>query len=180
MFTQVGGFGPTRPGKERRHGLVKGGSSMDTNGYVTFLMLGVLLILVDGHIIYRSGRAYLQRVYQPEAARSMTQLVTVLFHLVMLGVLALISTINVDGGFPVRSIVARLGVVLLVLAAAHGVTMAILMRIRDERRQEQISDEIAEDRHFASAHDAIARPANSQRVDDRGPASPPSQGMYLE
>lgn len=150
---------------------------MDTNGYLTFLTLGVLLVLVDGYIIYRSGRAYLRRVYEPEAARSIIQLVTVLFHLVVLGVLALISTINVDAEFSVRSIVARLGVVLLALAAAHGVTMAILMRLRDQRRQEQISDEIAENRHIPGV---TVHPANNHGVDGFGSPSAGSSGIYLE
>jgi hypothetical protein len=33
---------------------------MDTNAYVTFLLVGVLLVVVDGQIIYRSGRRYLE------------------------------------------------------------------------------------------------------------------------
>lgn len=150
---------------------------MDTNGYLTFLMLGVLLVLADGYIIYRSGLAYLQKVYQPEAARSMINLVTVLFHLVVLGVLALISTINVDADFSTRSIVARLGVVLLVLAAAHGITMAILMRLREQRRQEQISDETVENRHIPGA---TVRPANNHGVDGFGSPSAGSSGIYSE
>jgi hypothetical protein len=117
---------------------------MNTNSYVTFLVLGVVLVLIDGQLISRSGRAYLRKVYEPEEARSMIQLVAGLFHLVVLGLLALISLINVDTGLPVRDVVVKLGVLLLLLAAAHGFTLTILMRMRDRRWQEQISDEITE------------------------------------
>jgi hypothetical protein len=118
---------------------------MDTNSYVTFLLIGVLLILVDGQILYRSGRGYLQKVYQSDSARSVMQLVAVLFHLVVLGMLALISTIDVTTEMSIRALVGRLGVVLLALAAAHGLTMAILVRVRERRREEQIEDEIVAD-----------------------------------
>lgn len=117
------------------------------DGYVAFLVLGVALVLIDGQLIYRSGRGYLREVYRPDVARSMIQLVTVLFHLVVLGLLALISLLDVDTGLPVRDVVVKLGVVLLVLAVAHGLTLTILVQIRDRRRREQISDEMADNLH---------------------------------
>lgn len=120
---------------------------MDTNDYLTFLALGVLLVLIDGQILYRSGVKYLSTAYQPENARSVMQLIVVLFHLIVLGVLALISTIGVDTGLPVRDLVVKLGVVLLALGVAHGVTMAIVKALRDRRRDEQLMEnEIAADR----------------------------------
>jgi hypothetical protein len=138
---------------------------MDVNGYVTFLLVGVVLVLIDGQIIFRSGRGYLRKVYEPEAARSMIQLVAGLFHLVVLGLLALISMINIDTGLPVRDVVAQLGVLLLVLAAAHGLTITILMRIRDRRWQEQISDEITESRYNAGVQGATIKPVNDPEND---------------
>ncbi|MGQ0716449.1 MAG: hypothetical protein ACT4NP_03875 [Pseudonocardiales bacterium] len=133
---------------------------MDVNGYVTFLILGVALVLADGQLILRSGKGYLQGVYQPEAGRSMLQLVAALFHFVVLGLLALISLINVDTGLPVRDVVVKLGVLLLVLAAVHGVTIAILMRIRDRRLQEQLSDEITESHYGTGVPGATVKPVN--------------------
>lgn len=133
---------------------------MDVNGYVTFLIVGVGLVLIDGQIISRSGRGYLRKVYEPEAARSMIQLVVGLFYLVVLGLLALISMIDIDTGLPVRDVVAQLGILLLVLAAAHGLTITILMRIRDRRWQEQISDEIIESRYNSGVPGATVNPVN--------------------
>lgn len=134
---------------------------MDANSYVTFLLLGVLLVLVDGQVVYRSGLGYLQKVYQPDAARSVMQLVAVLFHLVVLGLLALISTIDVATGMPLQDLVTKLGIALLAVAAAHGLTMAILVRIRNRRRQEQLEEEIVADRTGgASARNATVRPVS--------------------
>ena len=135
---------------------------MDTNGYITFLVLGVALILIDGQLIYRSGRRYLQEVYKPEAARSMMQLVTVLFSLVVLGLLALISLIDVDSGLPARDVVVQLGMVLLMLAVMHGVTLAILMKIRNRRRQEKITDEFSAINHQRAAHDVTVQPVTEE------------------
>jgi hypothetical protein len=137
---------------------------MDTNSYVTFLLIGVLLVLIDGQILYRSGLGYLQKVYQPDPARSVMQLVAVLFYLVVLGVLALISTIDVATGMPVRDLVVRLGVVLLALAAAHGLTMAILVSVRERRRAEQIEDEIAADRAEVAPRDVSVQPVTGHET----------------
>ncbi|MFD7653557.1 hypothetical protein ACFV4N_06215 [Actinosynnema sp. NPDC059797] len=115
-------------------------------GYAAFLLLGVVLVLIDGQLIYRSGKGYMNRAYgDPEAARSMTRLATVLFHLVVLGLLALVSMISIETGDPVKDVVAKLGIVLLVLALVHAVTMVILGRIRDRQIQQQLADEMAED-----------------------------------
>jgi hypothetical protein len=116
---------------------------MDTNSYIAFLVLGVVLVAVDGQIIYRSGRKYLEHSYgDAEAGASMTRLVTVLFHLAVLGLMLLISTIDV-GSTPVEGVVLRLGIVLLLLALVHGLTIAILARIRDRQLQERLADEMA-------------------------------------
>ena len=131
---------------------------MNTNGYVTFLVLGVMLVLIDGQLIVRSGRGYLRKVYEPEEARSMIQLVVGLFHLIVLGLVALLSVITVDTGLLLRDVVVKIGILLLLLAAAHGFTLTILMRIRDRRRHEQISDEITESRYNPGVQGVAIRP----------------------
>jgi hypothetical protein len=153
---------------------------VDLNSYVTFLMVGVALVAIDGQIVYRSGRALLDDAYpDPRASRSMMQLVTVLFHLVVLGVLALISTIDVNTGHTVQNVVVKLGVVLLVLAAAHGVAVAIVTHIRNRRRDELLADELAEQRD-GSAHPTVGPVGDDLRtskrrvspaIDNQGPYS---------
>ncbi|PZS36953.1 MAG: hypothetical protein DLM62_21135 [Pseudonocardiales bacterium] len=131
---------------------------MDANSYVTFLLIGILLVLVDGQILYRGGLGYLRKAYPADSARSVMQLVAVLFHLVVLGFLALISTLDVATGMPIRDLVVKWGVVLLGLAAAHGLTMAILVTMRNRRREEQLEDEIAGDHSGTSAREATVYP----------------------
>lgn len=140
---------------------------MDTNSYLTFLLCAVLLVLIDGQFLYVSGSRYLRRFRQADDARSAMQLVAVLFHLVVLGVVALISTISVSTGLPARDLIVKLGLVLLVLAAAHGSTMAILSRLRGQFREEQIEEEIvAAPQSYTSAvtdqEIGEVRPSNSR------------------
>jgi hypothetical protein len=136
---------------------------MNANSYATFLLIGVLFVLVDGQILYRSGLGYLRKVYSGDSARSVMQGVAVLFHLVTLGFLALISMLNVSTGMPVRDLVVKLGVVLLVLALAHGVTVAIVVGIRNRRREEQIEDEFVADRPSVIGREPTIQPVADDR-----------------
>ncbi|RZQ60648.1 hypothetical protein [Amycolatopsis suaedae] len=134
---------------------------MDTNAYVVFLVLGVLLVVADGQIIYRSGRRYLEHSYgDATASASMTRLITVLFHLAVLGLLALLSTVDFGNDSLMEAVVAKLGVLLLVLAAAHGVTLLVLSRIRDNRIAESGLPPAQADRQRGSG--AVVTPAPGQ------------------
>lgn len=128
------------------------------NGYVAFLVLGVILVLVDGQLILRSGKAYLsQGARDQAAAHSMARLVAVLFHLIVLGLFMIISTIHVDAGGMLQTLVTKLGIVLLLLGVMHAVTMAILNRIRARQREQVLADEMnerIEERHAAQHHAA--------------------------
>lgn len=95
--------------------------------YVLVLILGIVLTVAVGQILIRTGQAFLDEVFNdPNTARSVNRLLAVLFHLVVLGVLALISTIEVPVEGVLQTVVTKLGVVLLVLGAAHGSTMIVL------------------------------------------------------
>lgn len=155
---------------------------MDTNAYVTFLLVGVLLVVADGQIIYRSGRRYLEGSYgDPQAGASMTRLVTVLFHLAVLGLLALLSTIDFGGGSSLSAVVSKLGVLLLVLAAAHAVTILALGRIRDAQVDESIVTRRAVAQGMAHQESTIVPgqnphgtgPAVSPNLDYQAPYSTP-------
>ncbi|RSD07844.1 hypothetical protein [Amycolatopsis eburnea] len=133
---------------------------MTTNAYLSFLAIGIALVLIDGQIIYRSGRRYLENSYgDPAAGASMTRLVTVLFHLATLGVLALISTIDM-GDSDLPGVVGRLGVLLLVLALAHAITLGVLARIRGEQEVE-----------------AVVQRGGRQRVEPQTPTVTPVPGQ---
>lgn len=108
---------------------------MDNGSYVAFLLLGIVLIAVDGQVLYRSGRKYLVSAYgEGGGAGSIGRLITILFYLVMLGVLALVSTVDTPTSGSLPEVVTRIGILLLIMAAGHGVATAILATLR--RRQE--------------------------------------------
>lgn len=145
---------------------------MTTNAYLSFLAIGVALVLIDGQIIYRSGRRYLENSYgDPAAGASMTRLVTVLFHLATLGVLALVSTIDM-GGSDLPGVVGRLGVLLLILAIAHAITLAALARIRGEQEVEAVVQRGGRQQRVEPEPQATVTPVPGQ--DGRYPAASPS------
>jgi|SRR6266545_3169376 len=106
-----------------------------------FLILGTALVFADGQIIYRSGLRYLANSYGDNrgSSKSMARLVSVLFHFAMLGILALISTVAVPASGPLQEVVVRLGVVLVIIAIGHAVTISILTRIRDRLDVENVT-----------------------------------------
>ena len=126
---------------------------MNDGGYVTFLILGIALVAADGFLIYRSGVRYLANAHTARSsATSMARLVTVLFMLVVLGVLALVSVIEVDAGGALQTVVVRLGVLLLILAAAHAITIAVLNQMRDRLNTEKLTMERIERNHPDAPH----------------------------
>ncbi len=132
------------------------GALVDNSSYVLFLILGTAMVIVDGQIIYRSGLRYLANSYGDRgSARSMARLVSVLFHLGVLGVLALISTIDFPADTPLQGVVLRLGVVLVVLAIAHAVTIGVLTRLRDRLDVENVT----QSRLHANNREATITPA---------------------
>src|SRR5690606_10663610 len=103
---------------------------VDTNSYLMFLLIGALLVVIDGQVIYLSGRKMLrQSASDAGSAESQTKLVVVLFHLVSFGVLALASTIGEWN--TLTGVVARLGLLLLFLAVAHWAATTALSSMRD-------------------------------------------------
>lgn len=114
-------------------------------GYtLAFLVIGTVLVFVDGWLLRRSGTTYLAAVYPDgKVADSANQLITVLFHLATLGVLALLSTVRMGGGDPFHALITRVGVLLLVLAVAHGITIWLLARLRTKQREKALQEEIS-------------------------------------
>ncbi|WP_051580030.1 hypothetical protein [Pseudonocardia acaciae] len=109
--------------------------------YLAVLLIGTALTFAVGVILRRNGQALLEEVYPEPRAAGLTRLVAVGFYLVALGVLALISTLGVPVDGLVQAVVTKLGVVLLMLGAAYGLTLLALGRIRDARRAEALDQE---------------------------------------
>ncbi|EIE97237.1 hypothetical protein [Saccharomonospora glauca] len=108
---------------------------MGTDAYLAFIALGLIMIVVDGQMLYHSGKRYLSDVdSEGDSVHSMAKLVTVLFHLVMFGFLALLSVLSFDfGGNVLRAIIGNLGILLLLLALVHAVTMAVMSQMHEAR-----------------------------------------------
>jgi hypothetical protein len=112
--------------------------------YVLLLLLSIALTVLVGQILVRTGEDFLADVFDDKkTARSVNRLLAVLFHLIVLGVLALITTINPPPDNELQTLVFKLGVVLLILGAAHGGTMLLLARIRSRRREQDLADEMS-------------------------------------
>lgn len=111
--------------------------------YVVVLVLGVVSALVVGQVLLRTGRAILEEAFgERKVANSVNQLLAVLFHLGALGVLALISSVEVPVTGAVQTVVTKLGIVLLVLGVAHGLLILMLTRIRARSRERETLDKM--------------------------------------
>lgn len=132
--------------------------------YILLLAISVALTVTVGRILVLAGEPFLQEVFHDEGVtRSVNRLLSVLFHLVTLGVLAIISVAEVNAGSALQSLVVKLGVVLLVLGAAYGISMLVLIRIRERRRANEVSER---------ARAKLAERGVSTRPAD--PAAPPA------
>ena len=119
----------------------------ETAQYILLLAVSVVLTFVVGRLLVTAGEPFLNDVFRDKSVtRSVNLLLSVLFHLITLGVLALISIINVGNleDQPLQRFVVRLGLVLLVLGIAYGVSMLVLIRVRDRRRADDISEHVSE------------------------------------
>lgn len=106
--------------------------------YLAFVLMGTGATIMVGQVLYRSGRGYLEEMYPDgNVAQSVNMLLAVLFHLVVLGVLGVISTMSLPVDGAAQQVVTKLGVVLLVLGIAHGGVMLALARVRDRRAGQQ-------------------------------------------
>jgi hypothetical protein len=117
----------------------------DISQYILLLVVAVGLTFLVGRLLVTAGEPFLQEVFQDRSVtRSVNLLLSVLFHLVTLGVLAIVSVIDFDAGGALQTFIARLGVVLLILGIAYGISMLVLIRVRAARRASQITEHVQE------------------------------------
>jgi hypothetical protein len=114
-----------------------------TAQYLVFLVVAVALTVAVGRVLFLSGEPFLEEVFQSnETARSLNVLLTVLFHLLTLGVLAIISTVDVPVEGVVQTMVTKFGIVLVVVGVAYGVSMLVLLKVRERRRAAITSENV--------------------------------------
>lgn len=120
---------------------------MPDNELPGFLIIGLIFVVADGQILYRGGRRYLSG---GDGTAAMARMVVTVFHLVAFGVLALLSVVGPGWSGSTAALVGRLGVFLLLLAVAHGLTLAVL----GHRRQDHIVEN-----HYQDVDRSLAEPA---------------------
>jgi len=115
----------------------------DTAEYITLLVISIVITVAVGRILAMSGQPFLQEVYNNDkVSRSVNNLLSVLFYLITIGVLTIISVWNIDVGTQLQNMVVKLGMVLIVLGIAYGISMLVLIKIRERRRASKISEEV--------------------------------------
>ncbi|MGH3623729.1 MAG: hypothetical protein ACRDQ5_18365 [Sciscionella sp.] len=142
------------------------------NEYIAFLLLGALCVLIDGWVVYRNGRTTLADVYETmSAAEAANRLVTSFFYLVMFGILALVSTLDIGGVNTLPRVVTKLGVLLLLLAAGHALAIFIIATMRDRQRQARRSEDIAIQHRHSQKSNVRPRPVETYGEQDPIPPS---------
>ncbi|SHK81738.1 hypothetical protein SAMN05443637_112172 [Pseudonocardia thermophila] len=117
----------------------------DTAQYLTLVFISVVLTVAVGIVLMRAGEPFLLEVFHDrKVTRSLNLLLFVLFLLITLGVLAIISAMRVDTGNSVQTFIVKLGVVLLTLGVAYGISMLVLLRVRAARRAAEIHENVTE------------------------------------
>jgi len=84
--------------------------------YILLLVVAVALTFVVGQLLIRAGEPFLFEVFQDrKVTRSVNLLLSVLFYLITLGVLAIMSVLDIANlqDQPLQNFVVRLGIVLL-------------------------------------------------------------------
>ena len=115
----------------------------ETAEYITLLVISIAITIVVGRVLAMSGQPFLQEVFQDEkVTTSVNRLLSVLFHLITIGVLTIISVWTLDVGSQLQNMVVKIGMVLIVLGIAYGISMLVLIRIRERRRASQIAEEV--------------------------------------
>jgi hypothetical protein len=148
---------------------------MGNGPYFAVLLIGVLIVFVDGRLLLRGSPAYLAQAYpDPSRARQVAVLVSVGFHAVMLGLVALVSSIGLGADANLVSVVRRVGVLLLLTAALHAATMLALSRLREqEAATELVESHLPPQVHSSSREEQLAR--EPVRDPNAGAASPTPQ-----
>ena len=126
---------------------VEGVVLMDT-GTVYYLVAGVVAVAVVGRLLAFSGKRYLAGAATRgrESAGSVASLVSMLFHLVTLGLTALLAAIPF-GGSQTQVFLVRIGVLLILVAVAYAIALRMLTRRKQEEVVSGIDAQVRELRH---------------------------------
>jgi hypothetical protein len=109
--------------------------------YLAVLLVGLIIVIVDGQLILRGSPSYLAEAYHDKRqAKRVATLVAVLFHLVMFGVVALVAAIAFSPDAGMSSVLSRIGVLLLLTALGHALTLVVLSRLRAQQTDAEMAE----------------------------------------
>jgi hypothetical protein len=115
----------------------------ETAEYIVLLVISIAIAVAVGRVLATYGEPFLQEVFDNEkVTRSVNNLLSVLFHLISIGVVTIIAAWDLNVGSQFQNMIVKVGMVLLVLGIAYGVSMLVLIRIRERRRASQIAEEV--------------------------------------
>lgn len=138
-----------------------------------FIVVGVVIVFGVGQLLMRSGRRYLAGSAPGERASAgpAASLVAALFHLLTLGVVALISVLSV-GSDPATRFLIQVGLLLVVLAGVYAVALVQINRRREEALVAQVEthDLREPEQPELSLRIRPADPSADGPVPDAGPA----------
>jgi hypothetical protein len=102
--------------------------------HVAFLIVGVVVVFLVGQLLISAGRRYLARsTHQDEGgpAAPAATLLAVLFHLLTLGILAVITVLPIGGSSTTKFLIQS-AILLIALAIIYGIALSLLGNRRDE------------------------------------------------
>jgi hypothetical protein len=115
-----------------------------------YLVAGVAAVVIVGRLLAYSGKRYLAGASvaprERESAGSVALLVSMLFHLVTLGLLALLAAIPF-GGSQTQVFLVRIGLLLMLVAVAYAIALRMLTRRKQEEVVSGFDAQVRELRH---------------------------------
>lgn len=118
-----------------------------------FLVVAVIAVVIVGRLLAYSGKRYLAGPESgPTQAGSVAALVAVLFHLVTLGLTALLAAIPF-GGSQTQVFLIRIGLVLILVGTAYAVALRMLTRRKEEAVVTDFDAQVRELRHERQANE---------------------------
>ncbi len=132
---------------------------MPDNELPGFLIIGLILIVADGQILYRGARRFLNGQDGREGGGPVAWMVVTVFHLVAIGVLALLAVVAPEWSGSTAAFVGRLGVFLLLMAVAHVLTLSVLAgRRQDDVVESRYRSRKTDQPMAVDATDQVPRP----------------------
>ena len=136
-----------------------------TGAGVAVLLIGMVIVSVEGAMLARGGWEYLNRAYPNRAqARKVAALVLAPSFLMTMGALILVATLGIGPDAGIQVVLARVGLVFLATAAMHLGAITVLSQEKAEVEEIELTEEELEE-----ARDRGRRPEPVRRTIARKP-----------